>query len=154
MRLDFDWSPAYQRLAADGVEFVHTGPPGTRAEHDVAHLMLAANGRLPWCPVGSREEVCYAEVHAVHLENLLVAGAGLPLRDALRAALPRVIPHMEWFVSVHYAPFPCSLAEALAWFWAELRPERIAPLFGVFHRVRASNQSDRVVEHFEMPWED
>lgn len=145
MRLTFDWGPDRQRIAADDVVFEHEGPAGTRAEHDVAHLMLAANGRLPWCPQGSRSEVCLAEFNAVHLEVLLVtAAAGVSLEQHLRAALPGVIPHMRWFTDVHYAPFPIPMEEALARFWAELLPFRVAPMLPLFRRMRTADQTKRL----------
>ena len=146
MILEFDWSPEYQRLAVDGVEFTHEGPPGTSAEHDVAHLMLAHNGRLHWRPVGTRDEVCFAEFNAVHLEVLLItASPRVSLEEHLRVVLPTTIPHLTWFVEKHYAPFPISVTEAMARFWSELRPARLEPLLPFFQQVRHADQTQRIV---------
>jgi hypothetical protein len=128
--------------------FAHEGRISTRAEHDVAHLMIARNGILPWRPIGARDEVCLAEFNAVHLEVLLVTVGSnpFPLNEKLRLAAAGVIPHMQWFAEVHFSPFPVTAAEALSRFWRSLAPERILPLIPLFQRVRCSDQTQGIRE--------
>lgn len=138
-QLKFYWSPQFQLFSCDGAKLEGHGFIQTNPSHDLVHLFIAANGNLPWQPVESREQTCFAEYNAVMLEHLLVncfnAGAlgSLPAQQII----PEARKFLRWFVSEHYAPFPVSEEEAFRRFAAHLDIERIVRLFPYFYSLRA-----------------
>jgi hypothetical protein len=82
-QLKFYWSPQHQLFSCDGAKLEGHGYIQTNPSHDLVHLLIAANGNMPWQPVESREQTCFAEYNAVMLEHLLVncfnaASTGIP----------------------------------------------------------------------------
>ena len=148
----FDWSPERQRIALGADLFEHEGPIPTRPEHDVAHLMLGWHGYMAWKPQGPRDEVCMAEFNAVYLEVLLVAaGPNEPLlRTGLWRAAGSTLEHMRWFAEQHYAPFPIPYGEALARFWATLRPYRLERLLPLFWEARQTEATERISRRLDL----
>jgi hypothetical protein len=71
-QLKFYWSPQFQLFSCDGAKLEGHGFIQTNPSHDLVHLFIAANGNMPWQPVESREQTCFAEYNAVMLEHLLV----------------------------------------------------------------------------------
>ena len=160
----FDWSPERQRIALGPDLFEHEGPIPTRPEHDVAHLMLGWHGYMAWRPQGPRDMVCHAEFNAVYLEVLLLAGraelvaSGIgtatleipPLSLVLERAAGSTLEHMRWFVEQHYAPFPVPFGEALARFWASLKPERLERLLPLFWEARETDGTQRISRRLDL----
>jgi hypothetical protein len=74
------------------------------------HLFIAANGNMPWQPVESREQACFAEYNAVLLEHLLVNCFNAAVLESMapEQIVPEARKFLKWFVSEHYAPFPVS----------------------------------------------
>jgi hypothetical protein len=129
------WSEGWQGFHCDGQRYAHEGPTATHPSHDLAHLLVAANGALAWYPLGSDADVRLAEYNAVFVENLLcrvywsVRGSADP--DPTRI-LSDTLKHLRWFVDQHYAPFPLLAEEAYRRLCWDIRPSvisRLAPLF-------------------------
>ncbi|MDY6781924.1 MAG: hypothetical protein SW833_05125 [Cyanobacteriota bacterium] len=142
-RLSFYWSPNRQRFACNETVIENQSSIGTDPSHDLAHLIIAANGELPWSPRGDRDRVCYAEYNAVLVENLfdktcnaIVFGTSV-MGDAMGEALK----HMDWFVTQHYAPFPSSSRIAYRHFCRRINPFAIASLFPYYLEVKRYERS-------------
>jgi hypothetical protein len=138
-RLKFYWSPQYQIFSCDDSKLEGRGYIPTNPSHDLVHLFLAANGGIPWLPVKSREQTCFAEYNAVILEHLLNNCFNAVVLRCLSSQqiIPEVRKFMGWFVSVHYAPFPVSEEEAFRRFAVPLNVDLIVRLFPYFYIVRA-----------------
>ena len=133
--LSFYWSPERQEIAVDGERFAHPVATRTQPSHDLAHLLAAASG-LAWKPAGTREQICFAELHSVFLERLLGAALGVVLLEQKRD-LGRTLDHTRWFVAEHYAPFPVGFEEALERLRRALDGEALLRLSPLFFRARA-----------------
>jgi hypothetical protein len=132
------WGPDRQMFQYGSQTFRNEGPTRTEPSHDLAHLLIAANGRLPWCPVGPDREIRLAEYNAFLLEHLLdkVHGA-VTLQPRTQAAmLGEARRHASWFVEQHYAPFPLSAEQAYNAFVAAIDPDAICRLSPLFFRLR------------------
>jgi len=136
--LKFYWSPQHQLFSCDSDKFERYGYIQTNPSHDLVHLLIAANGNMPWKPVESREQTCFAEYNAVLLEHLLVNcfNAAALASMAPEQIVPEAQKFMRWFVLVHYAPFPVSEEEAFHRFSINLDIECIVRLFPYFYSVR------------------
>jgi hypothetical protein len=126
------WRRDRQTFAFGDVIYVHEGPTKTNPSHDLAHLLIAANGGLPWLPRG--ESLRLAEYNAVFIETLLnlirYAVVSRPLDGVI--ILKRTLRHARWFVEKHYAPFPVPAEEAYRLFCWEIDASvigRLSPLF-------------------------
>ncbi len=138
-QLKFYWSPQYQIFSCDGAKLEGHGAIQTNPSHDLVHLFIAANGNMPWQPVESREQTCFAEYNAVLLEHLLVNcfNAAALGSMAPEQIVPEARKFLQWFVSEHYAPFPVSEEEAFCCFAEHLDIERMVRLFPYFYSLRA-----------------
>lgn len=137
-QLSFYWAPTYQRFACDDVVTEWNGTTQTNPSHDLCHLIIAANGQMPWLPHGERSLVCFAEFNAVFLENLfdrtcnaIVSGTSPGYETLLEA-----IEFMEWFVNEHYSPFPVSHRSAVQRFCRRIDPFLVTRLFPYYLQVR------------------
>jgi hypothetical protein len=94
---------------------------------------------MPWQPVESREQTCFAEYNAVLLEHLLVNCFNAAVLESMapEQIVPEARKFLKWFVSEHYAPFPVSEEEAFRRFAEHLDIERIVRLFPYFYSLRA-----------------
>lgn len=136
--LRFQWGPQVQILACDDQVSEFQGTPVTEPSHDLAHLIIAACGQLPWQPAGPRESLCMAEYNAVLLENLFdkTCNAVVFGTTSDPNSLAAAIVHMEWFVNQHYAPFPISAAAALQRFCRFIDPFVVSRLFPYYLVVK------------------
>jgi hypothetical protein len=137
-RLSFYWSPNRQRFACDQTVSENHGSIGTDPSHDLAHLIIAANGELSWSPRGERDRVCFAEYNAVLLENLFdkTCNAIIFGTSAMSDALGEAVKYMDWFVNEHYAPFPSSSRIAYRHFCRKINPFAIASLFPYYLEIK------------------
>jgi hypothetical protein len=112
------WSPEEQSVCCDADTFTHRGPSITDPSHDLAHLLIAASGTLPWKPGGYGKKAKLAEYNAFLIENILdmtyncISYKSIQADQVLAGALSRA----RWFVEEHYSPFPMSAAEAFSEF--------------------------------------
>lgn len=138
-QLKFYWSPQYQLFSCDGAKLEGHDYIQTNPSHDLVHLLIAANGNMPWQPVDNREQTCFAEYNAVMLEHLLVNCFNAAVMGSMAAEqiIPEARKFLKWFVSDHYAPFPVSEEEAFRRFAEHLDVERIVRLFPYFYNLRA-----------------
>ncbi|WP_448561600.1 hypothetical protein [Trichothermofontia sp.] len=150
--LRFQWGPRVQRLVCDDRVSEFQGTPTTEPSHDLAHLMIAACGNLPWQPEGPREIVCMAEYNAVLLENLFDKTCNVVVFGTTSDphTLAAAIVHMEWFVNQHYAPFPISAEAALQQFCRFIDPfvvSRLFPYYLVVKRYERTHMDYRQAEY-------
>lgn len=131
------WRREQQTFAFGRTVYAHQGPAKTNPSHDLAHLLIAANGGLPWLPHG--ESWRLAEYNAVFIETLLnhirYAVVSRPMEEAV--ILKRTLRHARWFVEKHYAPFPVPAEEAYRLFCWEIDPAVIGRLSPLFFDLRA-----------------
>ena len=137
-RLSFHWGPERQVFLCDAERFESNAKPPTDPSHDLVHLIVAANGGLPWLPSGERDQVCLAEYNAVLLESLYdkscnSAKLGVP---APERTLAEAVRHLRWFVEEHYKPFPCSPEEAYRRFCRRVDPETVTRLFPYYFDIK------------------
>lgn len=143
--LTFYWSPQRQTFGCDQDVSEGHGEIATDPSHDLAHLIIAANGGMAWQPQGDRTHVCWAEYNAVCLEhffdntcNAVIFGRSTQF-DTLRQAQD----YMTWFVTQHYAPFPASPAIAFRRFCQHINPHQTARLFPYYLQVKQHERSHR-----------
>jgi len=138
-QLKFYWSPQHQFFSCDGVKFEKYSYIQTNPTHDLVHLFIAANGNIPWLPIANREQTCFVEYNAVLLEHLLnnCFNAATLRCISAQQVIPETRKFMNWFVSVHYAPFPVSEEEAFRRFFVPLDVDLIVRLFPYFYNLRA-----------------
>ncbi|MFQ3584361.1 MAG: hypothetical protein SNJ85_05430 [Cyanobacteriota bacterium] len=138
-QLKFYWSPQHQLFSCDGAKLEGHGYIQTNPSHDLVHLLIAANGNMPWQPVETREQTCFAEYNAVMLEHLLVNCFNTAVVGSMTAEqiIPEARKFLKWFVSDHYAPFPVSEEEAFRRFAEHLDIQCIVRLFPYFYNLRA-----------------
>jgi hypothetical protein len=131
------WRRERQTFAFGDTVYAHEGPTKTNPSHDLAHLLVAANGGLPWLPFG--ESWRLAEYNAVFIETLLnhirYAVVSQPIGGAV--ILKRTLRHARWFVDKHYAPFPVPAEEAYRLFCWQIYPSVIGRLSPLFFDLRA-----------------
>jgi hypothetical protein len=128
-RLAMQWSQDRQMFRYDTQVFTNESATETAPSHDLAHILIAANGILPWCPVGPDSRL--AEYNAVLIEHLLgETYCSIMLQPrTLTAVLNGALRHARWFVDEHYAPFPVSAEQAFSYFIDALIISRLSPLF-------------------------
>lgn len=136
------WRREQQTFAFGDTVYAHEGPTKTNPSHDLAHLLIAANGGLPWLPRGNSWRL--AEYNAVFIETLLnhirYAVVSRPMDGAV--ILKRTLRHARWFVEKHYAPFPVPAEEAYRLFCWEIDPVVIGRLSPLFFDLRAMEMHD------------
>lgn len=139
------WAPGGQ-LMSDGVQaFAHDGPINTEPSHDLAHLIVAANGGgLQWRPAGTQPSICYAEYNAVMLEHLYdkVYRSRVGREFADHAIVPSLVDHGRWFSTKHFTPFPTSPERALAQFARGMSPEVAGRLGAYFFDMKHAERRD------------
>lgn len=138
------WTPQRQSLCIGDREFIHEGPTNTHPSHDVAHLMVAANGRLQWLPEGDKAVIKIAEYNAVFLEHLLNETYNDIISGAcnLPKGFERALLHARWFVETHYAPFPLLAEEAYSQFCRHVDPAKITRLCIYFFEQKRAERRD------------
>jgi len=131
------WRREQQAFAFGDTVYAHEGPTKTNPSHDLAHLLIAANGGLPWLPFG--ESWRLAEYNAVFIETLLNHVRYAVVSRSMDGAviLKRTLRHARWFVEKHYAPFPVPSEEAYRRFCWEIDPSVIGRLSPLFFDLRA-----------------
>ena len=146
-----EWNPAWQTFGNLEEYIQHEGPIPTNPSHDLVHLILGAHGGLPWLPYRDRVQSYMAEYNAVLLENLyhLCCPTHTYTGEQVWQELRR---YMQWFVDVHYAPFPCSAADAWAAFQTALNVERALHWFPLFGQMRwmELHQTDYRQKHHQL----
>jgi len=147
-----NWTPEFQSIAFGQVEFSHQGPIPTDPTHDLAHLLIAASGNMPWAPEGDRAKIKMAEYNAVLVENLLANVFNSLVARRLRDddALPLAAAHAAWFVEEHFAPFPISAEEAYRQFALDLDSEVIVRLSPHFFRMKLAERN--ALDFRSMDW--
>lgn len=129
------WNPVGQIMAVGNTAFIHEGPINTAPTHDLAHLLVAASSpTLAWQPTGSQASICYAEYDAVAFEHLLdrIYRAFVDHTADPKEIVSGLVKHLEWFVTKHFIPFPCSPKEAILKYLGGLRDDpsvRLSPYF-------------------------
>jgi hypothetical protein len=108
------WRPDRQTIYRDAESYVHDGPIHTDPSHDLAHLLIAASGSLPWRPAGEDSQIRFAEYNAVFLETLLDEAYNCVVFRSIDAGsiLKRCLKHARWFVEEHFIPFPIPAEES------------------------------------------
>lgn len=114
MNLSMSWESKRQVISCDSQIFIHDGPIATNPSHDLAHLLIAANGELPWRPDGEDVLVRLAEYNAVFIEHLFNESYNCVVDRSIKpkAILSAVLCYTRWFVERHFAPFPVWSEEA------------------------------------------
>jgi hypothetical protein len=147
-RMGLLWSPDFQAIHCDGRIFHNDGGTATQPSHDLAHLLIAANGELLWHPIGDDHQRRIAEYNAVFLEVFLATcfqvTRGLAFRP--QDVLTHTIEYMRWFVGVYYAPFPLQAEEAYRQFCWGISPStvsRLSPLFFHVSKLEADDPTFR-----------
>jgi hypothetical protein len=118
--LGLSWRHDIQSFHCDDLVFSHEGPTDTEPSHDLAHLLIAANGNLRWCPIGTDIDVRIAEYNAIFIEHLLDKAYNSIMYNSVKRTtiLNDTLRHARWFVDEHFAPFPVSAEaayERLCW---------------------------------------
>lgn len=136
--LTFYWSPQRQSFACDQDVSDGHGAIPTDPSHDLAHLIIAANGGMAWQPTGDRTQVCWAEYNAVFLEHLFdqTCNAIVFGTSSQFDTLGKSVDYMTWFVSEHYAPFPVSAAIAARRFYQCINAYQVSRLFPYYLQVK------------------
>jgi hypothetical protein len=137
-RLSLHWTRSLQVFCCDQECYEQDSAASTDPSHDVAHLIVAAVGTMPWRPAGPRDDVCLAEYNAVLLEHFLdrtfwsvISGSPEP-HETLAVA----VAHMRWFVEKHFAPFPLSSEEAYRRFCRHVDVDVVARLSPHYFRIK------------------
>jgi Tetrapyrrole (Corrin/Porphyrin) Methylases len=143
-RLGMEWTPAKQVLRFGENKFVHHGPTETHPSHDLAHLLIAANGNLLWVPEGPTALIKLAEYNAIFLEHLLNnIYTNVSLRRCTDDEIfARTLSHARWFVENHFAPFPVSAEEAYSQFCRNIQADIVADLCPHFFTQKRAEQAD------------
>jgi hypothetical protein len=134
IRLGLVWKQNRQTLYKANEVFTHEGAITTQPSHDLAHILVAASGDIPWRPTGDSRNLRIAEYNAVFLECLLDAlFNSVVFRCVSPASIPALLhKHTRWFVNKHFAPFPISAQDAYRGFCLGIREStivRLCPLF-------------------------
>jgi precorrin-6B methylase 1 len=139
-----NWTPEMQSISVDGQNFVHDGPIKTDPSHDLAHLMIAANGNLLWAPEGRSDAIKLAEYNAVFLEHLLnnTYNGVLAKSNDGTALFLQTLAHARWFVEEHFAPFPIPSEEAYCQFCWHIDDEMIVRLSPYFFNQKRAERDD------------
>lgn len=139
-----EWSLARQRMVAFGEAFEHVGDPDTTVAHDLCHLIIAANGGLPWRPSGADKEIRLAEFNAVFLEHVYFhAHASIVARRSLDDVLELAQERAQDFVERYYAPFPITFPEARGRFLDAISPELVGRLLPTYLDAYGLNEEAR-----------
>jgi hypothetical protein len=145
------WAPGAQMISDGSQAFTHNGAINTEPSHDLAHLIVAASG-LPWKPAGPQSDICFAEYNAVLMEHLLdrTYRAAISREFELSEVVPGLVPHMTWFVTKHFAPFPATPEVALKKFRTGLSAESATRLSPLFYDMKRAELGDP--GHMKATW--
>jgi hypothetical protein len=132
------WSQARQRIYCDDDVFTHEGPIVINPSHECAHLLIAANGGMPWKPEGEKDSVRIAEYTASVLEHLLdeTFRCLVYSSTAKEKIIPTILEFARWFVEENFKPFPMSAQKAIRYFCEKVNRELIVRLSPYFLRMR------------------
>jgi hypothetical protein len=124
--------------------YTHEGAVRTHPSHDLLHLIVAANGQLPWAPQGDMATVKLAEYNVVFLEHLLGATFSRIATGRGRGGsdLPGTLAHMRWFVEKYFRPFPASAEQAYAELSRNIDVSTIVRLLPCFFALKRSEALD------------
>lgn len=138
------WSPDRQTVSCDIDTYTHHGPTQTDPSHDLAHLLVAANGTLPWKPGGWRRKAKLAEYNAFLVENILDMAYSCVTYRSMRVEqiLPQALSRARWFVEEHFAPFPMSTEAAFDEFRTKIDSASIVRLSPHFFSQKAREKID------------
>jgi hypothetical protein len=144
MRVGMSWNTKEQRYFCGDEFFLHEGFTATDPSHDCAHLLIAANGDMPWNPTGEKNAfVRTVEYNASVLEHLLDETFNCCVYRAPEAeCLPKVVKYAHWFVEEHYKPFPVSAKQALETFCSKLNKQTIVRLSPHFFSMKRSERQN------------
>lgn len=150
--LSFYWSATKQLFACDDVFYANHGSTPTDPSHDLAHLLVAANGGLDWLPQRNRNLACLAEYNAVFLETLFDRTCNTVVfkTAAVSDTLAATLKHMDWFVNEHFAPFPTSAEAAYRQFCQHINPfitSRLFPYYLATKQYERSQPDHREAEY-------
>jgi len=149
--LSMRWTSEHQLMELGTQRFEHSGSTPTDPSHDLAHLMIGANGDLPWAPEGDRDVVKLAEFCAVFIEHLLSNIFNAHHGQADFATLNAcTIAYGKWFVEHHFAPFPVSFDDAYQGLRTRLKPDVLGPLSLHFFRLKSAESS--TPDYRSMEW--
>lgn len=164
--LELAWHRDRQWFAVDGERFEHEGETGTTVAHDFCHLVIAANGGLPWRPAGEDREIRLAEFNAVYVEWIYhgVYERMSTRRELAGDLLARALEHAQDFVENYYAPFPTTFGHARRTFHRAIRPELVARLYPAYVNAFLMDRPARIAPFptaelslrasAELPWRD
>jgi len=139
-----NWTPEKQSISCGEREFTHDGPIETDPSHDLAHLLIAGNGNLPWAPEGGKDTIKLAEYNAVFLEHLLTntyQSVVAKDRDDWEV-FSRTMAYARWFVEKHFAPFPVSAKRAYCQFSLQIDAETVAGLSPYFFEQKRAERTN------------
>jgi len=139
-----NWTPEMQSISCGEREFIHDGPIETDPSHDLAHLLIAANGNLPWAPEGGKDTIKLAEYNAVFLEHLFAntyQSVVAKDRDD-QEVFSRTMAYARWFVEKHFAPFPVSAKKAYCQFCLHINAETVAGLSPYFFEQKRAERTN------------
>jgi hypothetical protein len=128
------WAPEGQYLAYGGHEYKHKGTTRTHPSHDIAHLLVALTTSLPWLPGQTSPDVKKAEYNAVFLEHFLDNVYNSSTLGSIdpQTIVTKTLEYMQWFVTVHYAPFPGTPYQAFCELYDGLDATRLCRLSATF----------------------
>lgn len=137
MKLAMRWEPERQFMWVDGDIYEHAGRPLTTPSHDLAHLVVAANGELPWKPSGAYDSIVFAEFNASFVQSTFMQVRAALLDPALRGREAEgIAKNAHYYANEHAVTykidFPCSQEEATDRLALAIRPDFVARLFPMY----------------------
>lgn len=144
VKLVMNWTPEMQSISYGERDFTHKGRIETDPSHDLAHLIIAANGDMAWAPEGGTEAIKLAEYNAVFLEHLLnnIYDAVMSQHTNGWEAFSPTLTYARWFVESHFAPFPISAEEAYCQFCWHIDGKTIVGLSSYFFEQKRAERND------------
>jgi hypothetical protein len=139
------WNPVGQLMAVGDSAFIHEGPINTAPSHDLAHLLVAASSpKLAWKPAGLQAQIAYAEYNAVVFEHTLdrIYRAYVDKQFAPETIVRGLVSHLDWFVTKHFLPFPCTPREALRQYLSNLLDDSAVRLSPYFFQMKYGERLD------------
>lgn len=138
-----NWSSRRQCYFYGADHYVHGEKTDTEASHDLAHVLVACAGGLPWLPVGSDANVRLAEFNSVICEHLLSNAYNCTVLRSISEdrVLPATLIHARWFVEHHYAPFPMSARDACQTFGVGIDRAALTRLSPIYYLQRQKELS-------------
>ena len=139
-----EWAPGRQICYVGTRQFVHEGTSDATPSRDLARVILAASGVLPWFPEGSADHLRLVDFNTAFLENLMnqilqhAAQESFDSRSAIRGAMTR----MGVFANELSGRFPIEIETAYREFCSNMDQETVVRLSPYYFALRRMEQAD------------